>query len=351
MEADPERPPKASLDDACEPGRVLSIGFVLLPRFTLMALAGFIEALRHAADVKDRSRQIHCRWSIVGADLKPIRSSSGVTVAPWERIGEKIDFDYLAVVGGLLSGHSEVDQSITDYVRRAAAAGVPLIGLCTGSFLLARLGLVDGRRCCVSHYHAEEFQEEFGRRQIEVVADRLFVVDRSRITCAGGLGAVDLAIYLLERHLGQQRAQKSTIQMLFDSVRPATSPQPRYDGAWRPPARNALVQRAALLMELHIERPLAISALADQVGVSLKTLERLFHAEHGLSPGAYYKRLRLELASRMLVESERPIMNIALDCGFGDGSYFGRAFRTTFGSSPRDFRERSRRSEPLHALP
>src|SRR4051812_34263011 len=102
---------------------VLSVGFVLLPRFTLMALAGFVEALRHAADVQDRSRQIQCRWSILGPDERPVRSSCGVAVAPWETFGDKAPFDYLAVVGGLLSGHEQIDPRIVRYVERTAAQG------------------------------------------------------------------------------------------------------------------------------------------------------------------------------------------------------------------------------------
>jgi transcriptional regulator GlxA family with amidase domain len=230
---------------------------------------------------------------------------------------------------------------VVRYIEQAAAQGVPLIGLCTGSFLLARAGLMEGRRCCVSYYHAEEFQSEFAGRDIEVVADALFVADRGRITCAGGLGSVDLALHLLERHLGSQRAQKSMIQMIFDRARPSSAPQPRFDASWHAPPRHAVTRRAVLLMELHVSDPLAIAAIAGQLGVSLKTLERLFSAEFALSPGAFYKKLRLQIAERMLRDSSRPVMNIALDCGFADLSYFGRAFREAFGASPRAFRRTS----------
>jgi transcriptional regulator GlxA family with amidase domain len=314
-------------------GPVLSVGFILLPKFTLMAMAGFIEALRHAADVRDRSRQIQCRWSILGPDDRPVRSSCGVTTSPWETFGEEIPFDYIAVVGGLLSGHESIDPRTLRFVERAAAKGIPLIGLCTGSFLLARAGLMDGRRCCVSYYHVDEFRAEFGDRDIKVVADRLFVIDRLRITCAG-----DLAIYLLERHLGSQRARKSMAQMIFDVVRPPTAPQPRFDGGWSSPARHPIARRAVLLMELHVTNPISITGLAEQLGVSLKALERVFQAEFKTSPAAFYKKIRLDIAQRMLRETRKPIMNIALDCGFGDVSYFGRTFRAAFGMSPRAFR-------------
>jgi transcriptional regulator GlxA family with amidase domain len=202
---------------------------------------------------------------------------------------------------------------------------------------------MEGRRCCVSYYHVDEFQEEFAERDIKVVADSLFVVDRLRITCAGGLGAVDLAIYLLERHLGSQRAQKSMAQMIFESVRPPSAPQPRFDAAWYSPPRNPVTRRAVLLMELHVSEPIPVSGLAEQLGVGLKTLERLFHTEFGVAPAAFYKKMRLEIAQRMLTETSRPIVNIALDCGFGDVSYFGRSFRAAFGLSPRAFRQRHAR--------
>jgi transcriptional regulator GlxA family with amidase domain len=321
-------------------GPTLSVGFVLLPKFTLMAFAGFVEALRHAADIRDRSRQVHCRWSIVGPDLRPVKASCGVAVTPWNSFDEDQQFDYVAVVGGLLCGHEHIDSATLRFIERTAARGTPLIGLCTGSFVLARAGLMDGRRCCVSYYHVEDFRNEFAHRDIRVQADALFVADGNRITCAGGLGAVDLAVYLIERHLGPQRAQKSIMQMISDQVRPSSAPQPRFDAAWYSNASSPLARRAILLMQLNTSEPLPVQAIANRLGVSLKKLERVFKAEFGLAPASSYKKIRLEIAQRMLTETQRPIMNIALDCGFGDISYFGRAFRSTFGVSPRHFRRR-----------
>ena len=336
----PELVREEAPSDPSSPNPTLSVGFVLLPQFTLMALAGFVEALRHAADIKDRSRQIHCRWSILGPDQRAVKSSCGVAISPWKTFDDDIPYDYIAVVGGLLSGHGSVDPAILRYVKRAAARGTRLIGLCTGSFVLARAGLMEGRRCCVSYYHVDEFEQEFAATNIRVVADALFVVDGPRITCAGGLGAVDLAVYLLERHLGSQRAQKSVVQMIFDNVRPPTAPQPRFDAGWYSTARNPVARRAVLLMELHISEPFSVNAIAQQLGISVKKLERLFHAEFAMPPASFYKKIRLEIARKFLKETTRPIMNIALDCGFGDISYFGRAFRTAFGASPREYRRK-----------
>ncbi len=324
----------------------LSIGFVLIPKFTLMALAGFVEALRHAADVNDRSRQIHCAWSIIGANHQPIASSCGITVSPGKTFQDSVSYDYLAVVGGLLAGHDD-DAGMIRYLKSAAQRGTPIIGLCTGSFLMARAGLMDGSRCCVSYYHAEEFENEFANRNIEVVADALFTVDGPRITCAGGLGAVDLAVYLLERHLGSQRAQKSAAQMLFNGVRPPTAPQPRINTTWYSSARNPLVRRATLLMELHFSPAIPINTIAERLCISVKQLERVFECEFGMSPASFYRKIRLEAARSMLDETSRPITSVALDCGFCDVSHFGRLFRSAFGESPRGYRRHRERKHML----
>jgi transcriptional regulator GlxA family with amidase domain len=315
----------------------LSVGFVLMPKFTMMALAGFIEALRHAADVDDRSRQIQCAWSIIGPNHRPVESSCGISVAPGVTFEESLRWDYIAVVGGLLSGH-ESDPLKMRYLRAAAESGTPLIGLCTGSFVLARAGLMDGRRCCVSYYHVEDFQTEFGSRNIDVVADTLFVLDGPRITCAGGLGAVDLAIHLLGRHLGSHRSQKSVAQMLLSGVRPATAPQPQFNKAWYSSVRNPIVRRAILLMELHFNVPIPISSVAERLCISVKQLERLFDSDVAMSPASFYRKMRLDAARFMLGEFDRSITSVALDCGFSDISHFGRLFRSAFGVSPRDYR-------------
>src|SRR5688500_13261556 len=120
-----------------EPG-VLRVGFLLMPQFTLLAFTSFVEALRIAADDWDNSRQIACRWTILSTDARPISASCGVEVLPSSGMREPDEFDYLIVVGGLLRGHKEIDKRYYRYVAQAHAQGRGVIGLCTGSFVLAR---------------------------------------------------------------------------------------------------------------------------------------------------------------------------------------------------------------------
>src|SRR5699024_2037836 len=120
---------------------------------------------------------------------------------PWEQFGDPTLFDYVVVVGGLLSQQSLPSASTPAFLLHAAAANVPLIALCTGPFALAQAGLMHGRRCCVSWYHYHDLVERYP--EVTPVADQLFVVDRNRITCAGGTAAADLAAWLIERHCGR----------------------------------------------------------------------------------------------------------------------------------------------------
>ncbi|MEX2480344.1 MAG: DJ-1/PfpI family protein, partial [Gammaproteobacteria bacterium] len=114
----------------------LRVGFILAPRFTLCAFANFVDVLRLAADEGDRSRPILCTWRVLSASMNPIRSSAGISVQPEERLGDPTRFDYIVVVGGLVGEIERLDPEYTAFLRRAGAAGVPLVGVCTGAFIL-----------------------------------------------------------------------------------------------------------------------------------------------------------------------------------------------------------------------
>lgn len=309
----------------------LSVGFILTNKFTLTALATFLDALRLAADDGDGSRQIRCRWTIMGAHGDPVRSSCGVSIARWEAFQDPRGFDYIVVVGGLLhGGGSQLDDESIGYLKAAASYGVILAGVCTGSFVLSRAGLMTNRRCCVSWYHYRDFVEEFP--DVEPVADQLYVVDRDRITCSGGAGVADLAAWLIERHLGRASAQKTMHIMLIDKARPASQSQPQ------PPTHgevvNDRVRRAMLLMEQHLNDPLSVEDIARRLNVSTRQFERLFRLATGLSPTAYYRVLRLRYGLWMLRNTTRSITAIAVEAGFADCAHFSRQFRELFGVSP-----------------
>ena len=311
----------------------LSVGFVLAHNFTLSALSLFLDVLRLAADEGDRSRPIRCSWAVMAPSAAPVRASCGLSVNRTAAFTDPKSFDYIVAVGGLLHSGAQVDETTVRYLKSADAAGVPLVGVCTGSFVLSRAGLMAGRRCCVSWYHVADFEGEFPGHSHD--ADRLFVVDRDRITCAGGSGVADLAAHLVERHIGPAAAQKCLHVLQLQHARPGTDAQPHAGPGAEGDDR---VRRAILLMEQHIAEPLSVEAIAARLHLSSRQLERLFRMNTGVSPAIAYRQLRLRYARRLLETTRKSITAVAVEAGFCDGAHFARQFRSYFDQAPREVR-------------
>ena len=322
-----------------DPPAKLRVGFVLMHNFTLTALASFVDMLRLAADEGDRSRPIACSWQVMSADGQPARSTCGIYIQPSASLADPSGFDYIVVVGGLLHGMPPLPAQAAAYLKRAARMGVTLVGVCTGSFVLCRMGLMEQSKCCVSWYHYRDFLEEFPG--LVPIADQLFVVDGRRITCSGGAGVADLAARLITQHLGAGAAQKALNILLIDRPRAAESAQPAPHAA-QENVDDMRVSRALLLMEQNLAEPLPISALAAAQGVGVRQLERLFADRLGESPQESYLSLRLRHARWMLANTAYSAGRIAAELGFADGSHFGRAFRARFAETPAAFRRNMR---------
>jgi len=316
----------------------LTVGFILAHHFTLSAFSLFADQLRLASDEGDGSRQILCKWTVMTRGNLPVRSSCGVTVHGSSDLIDPKNFDYLVVVGGLLHAGPQIDDTTIQYLKGAARSGIPLVGLCTGSFILARLGLMDNRKSCVSWYHHQDFLAEFPEH--EIVADRLFLADGNRITCAGGGGTADLATFLIERHLGRAVAQKSRHVLMLDRARAGSDAQPH------PPVGVGVVderiRRAMLLMEQNLNDPLPISEIANRLHLSTRQLERLFQSACGKRPAEFYRSLRLRYAHWLLDNTDRGVTDIALDAGFADCAHFSRQFKAAHGFAPSEHRGQSR---------
>jgi transcriptional regulator GlxA family with amidase domain len=312
----------------------LSVGIILATNFTLSAFSLFVDTLRLAADEADRSRPIGCSWEVMSGRSEPIRSSCGIQVSRTSAFRDPRDFDYIAVVGGTLHNSQQIDDETVAYLQSAASGRVRLIGICTGSFILNRVGLMENRRSCVSWLHYQDFCEEFPDQRVS--ADRLFEEDGDRITCAGGAAAADLAAWLIERHLGRGVAHKPHHVLLLDRARTTSAVQPH------PPIAEATtdvrIRRALLLMEQHLSSPLPISSIAAKLSLSTRQLERLFHAELSGRPSTFYRMLRLRYAHWLLGNTDRSVTEIALDSGFSDCAHFSRQFKAVHGFPPSNAR-------------
>lgn len=311
----------------------LDVGFILARRFTLCALGNFVDVLRLAADEGDRSRPILCTWRVLAPTMEPVASSSGIVVQPQERLGDPTRFDYLVVVGGLVDEIDNLHPETVRFLERAAAAGVPLVGVCTGTFALHRAGLMQGYRACVSWFHHEDFLERFDG--LKPVSDRIFVVDRDRLTCSGGVSAAHLAAFIVKRHLGTAQAAKSLHIMIIDEAA-ADEPQPGMPLALV--TDDALVRRALLVMQQSIDSPLSIGRVVAKLGVGRRKLERHFREALGMTPLAADRLIRVEQAKHLLVTTERSATRIASETGFCDLPHMIKVFRSVEGSTPDAFR-------------
>lgn len=312
----------------------LTIAFILAERFTLCAFANFVDVLRLAADEGDRSRPIRCRWEVLSANGEPVRSSCGVSVQPSAVLGNPAAFDYLVVIGGLIDEASGLNPRLVAFLQRAAAAGVPLAGVCTGAFALHRAGLMAGYRCCVSWFHRADFLDEF--EGLAPVSDQIFVVDRDRITCSGGASSAHLAAYLVAKHLSPAAARKSLNIMIIDEPLAPERPQP---GAGPDQAaKDPVVRRALALQREALPGALTVGRLATRLGIGRRQLERRFRAATGASPAEAARMVRLAEARRLLRETEKSVTAIAAEAGFSDASHLIRTFRAAEGVTPEVWR-------------
>lgn len=314
----------------------LSVGFILARRFTLCAFANFVDVLRLAADEGDRSRPILCEWTVLSDTMSPVASSCGVLVQPSGRLGDPRKHDYIVVVGGLIDEIPNLSPEYARYLRRAASAGVPLVGVCTGAFILHGAGLMDGYRCCVSWFHHADFLEQFDG--LKPVSDQIFIVDRDRLTCSGGASSAHLAAHLVEKHVGRAEARKSLHIMIIDDALRAEKPQPGIplDLA----TDDVLVKKALRLMQQNIDAPLTGEEVANRLGANRRRLERHFQRTLGMAPMLAGKIMRLEHAEFLLRGTGQSVTEIAAATGFCDSSHFIRAFRERRGMTPAVYRER-----------
>lgn len=312
----------------------LRVAFLLADQFTLSAFANFVDVLRLAADDADKSRPILCGWTVLADRMDAVQSSCGVRVQPEIPLRRAEAFDYLVVVGGLISDRAMFSEQAVDFMRATAAKGVPIVGLCTGVFTLQQAGLLQGYRCCVSWFHHQDFIDRFDSEK--PVSDQIFVVDRDRLTCSGGHGASHLAAFLVQRHIGQSAAVKSLNIMMIEDALSGQRAQPGQMLARQ--ARDQIVKRALLKMQQNIEVPLSIEELAAALGTARRTLERRFQADLGQSPRRIYLEIRLDRASARLHRTNQTVTEIALACGFCDAPHLARTLKSERGVTPGEIR-------------
>ena len=302
------------------------VGVLTLKGFALMSYASTVEPMR-AANLLGR-RTLYDVINI-GVTSGPIQSSGAAVVIPQTTIAEVPKLDYLFIVaGGDPSQYNE--RPLFPWLVRLARAGTRLGGVSGGPLVLARAGLMEGRRMTVHWEHAQALAEISPHLMIDRT---LYVIDRDRVTCAGGTAPLDLMHALIAGHHGAPFARLVSDWFMHTEIRPSIGPQ-RGGLVDRVGSTNATILDAVDAMESNVAEPLGLENLAMAAGVSARQLNRLFREKLGRSTMGYYRELRLDKAQSLLRNSPLSLTEIALATGFANSSHFSRAFTQHFGRPP-----------------
>ncbi|MDB6084069.1 MAG: HTH-type transcriptional regulator glxA [Gammaproteobacteria bacterium] len=314
---------------------IRSVGFLLVPGFALMSYASTVEPLRAANRLAGRELY---RWWHATPGNQPAFASSGAAVLPDFTFGAHVgELDLLLVCAGGNPATFD-DKPTFAWLRKLARQGVIMGGVSGGPFILARAGLLAGRRCTVHWEHMPAFQEAFPRTQL---TRSLFVLDGDRITCSGGVAGLDMMNALISRDHTSELGAAVSDWFLHTGVREGMGPQ-RMDLRFRLGITDDKVIAVLRAMEENLEEPLSREQLAHLIGFSLRQLERSFRAGVGRGIHEHYLALRLERSRQLLRETSLAVVEVASATGFGSASQFSRAFRRAFGFPPREALQRDR---------
>lgn len=304
----------------------LTVTFLVLAGSSIMCVASAIDPLRAANRIAGETL---FDWRTVSVDGGAPITTSGLPIAVSGRFDAGDRCDVLVTVGGFGTRDLGSPALITG-IRRVARQARAVGGVEAGTWLLGRAGLLEGRTATTHWEDMEDFAAAFP--EAEVRPDR-YIIDGPIFTTGGASPTFDLMLHLIRSRLGMAVALDVASVFIYDQARQATDAQPlvslgRLDGY------HPRLAQAIRLMEAHIDQPLPVSAIARRAGVTARTLEKTFLKSIGETPGAYYLRLRLSAARRLVLDTHEPMSAVAARTGFSSAAAFSRAFSKAFGEAP-----------------
>jgi transcriptional regulator GlxA family with amidase domain len=276
----------------------------------------------------------------ISADGAPLRCSSGLTIVPDLSLSDPpTELDTLIVAGG--SGYREAatDETLLRWISRTAATARRTASVCTGAFLLAGSGLLDGRRATTHWASADELARLYP--DVEVDAEPIFLRDGPIWTSAGVTSGMDLALALVEEDLDREAALTIARHLVLFLRRPGNQSQFSATLAAQQPEREPLREVQRRVIE-DVGAAHTVEAMAAVASMSPRHFARAFRAETGLTPARYVERVRLEAARRRLEETGEPVAAVAAGCGFGTAETMRRSFLRALGVGPAEYRRRFR---------
>ncbi len=308
------------------PNESRRIGILLIDGFAMMSYASTVEPMRAANHLSGKELyNIHH----LSSDNIQATSSGDITLKADLALKDADSLDILFVIAG---GNPSTfkDNIIFATLRRLAAKGVVLGGVSAGPYILAQSSVMKDRRMTVHWEHASSLTERLPNL---LVTRSLYVMDRDRITCAGGTAPLDMMHALITNHHGAQFARNVSDWFMHTEVRPESGQQ-RAGLVERHNTTNPAVIKIIEIMENHLADPLTLSQLAQLCNLSVRQLNRNFVNHIGLGTMQFYSELRLIQAKKLCEQSTLSITEIALATGFSSTPYFSSKFKTYFKQTP-----------------
>lgn len=300
--------------------------FALVEDYSHLAFANAVEPLRIANMVSGKKL---FRWSFVSLDGRKATASNGAITLVHSDFASAPIGDRLFVLAGNRV-HDHVCGQLLALLRRDRRHGVKIGGLCSGAYVLAKAGMLDGLSVAVHWTMHDTFREEFPE---VVLSETVFVSDGPFATASGGAAAADLILHLIEKTHGEDLVIRIADQMVYNAVRDGSSGQTvSLQSTFR--KRNPKLMQAIRFMRESLETPARTAELAIRLGVSTRQLERLFETHLGTTPQRYYRKLRMDRAQRLLLQSEMSVLEVSLSCGYDSTSLFSRHYKDAFGVTP-----------------
>ena len=305
------------------------VGVLLIEGYPLIPFSCVLEVLRTANRL---SRSDLFEWQFYAPNNESVTSNSGITI-PTLPLSDARNLETLVICAPNDAQHFN-DTTTLKLLKKFNKQGVNLGTASFGSFILAKVGLLDHCRSTIHWENIPVFKEVYPHLD---VAFTLYEIDKNRFTCSGGTAALDMMLKLIENQHGRVLAQEISQYFHHDRIRTDTDSQQmagRLDLAMSAPKLINVIH----LMESNIEVPLALTSIANQCDLSLRQIERLFHKYRSQTPSQYYLSLRLSHAKQLLLNTNRSVIDISIATGFPSQSYFTSCYRKFFGSSPRKHR-------------
>jgi transcriptional regulator GlxA family with amidase domain len=309
------------------------IGVLVFPDFQLLDAAGPISVFEIAARIAGVASSI----KLLAAKPGPVRSSSGIEMLA-RGLTASGGLSTLIVAGGEGVDAEATRDKTLGFVRAVAKRGVRVASVCSGAFILAEAGLLDGRRATTHWRRTKQFLSAYPNVKLE--PDRIFIRDGNIWSSAGISAGIDLALAMAAEDFGDEVAQQTARQLVLYHRR--SGGQSQFSSLLELKAPTGRFSALLGWAREHLDAPLTVEDLAEQAGMSSRHFARAFIAETGTTPSKAVERLRIEVARQRVQSSGEAIEQVAQSTGFRDPERMRRAFIRAFGQPPQSLRRAAR---------